>query len=83
MGDGLEAMGAAKSKVGFGEAGDFHLVLKETELKRLVARDGDSDALGVTGFGKDVVAAVDAGEVPTALMEEPHEILTGNLFHAV
>ena len=34
------------------------------------------------GFGEDVVTAVDASEMPAALLEKPHEIFTGNLFHA-
>jgi len=83
MGEGRGAMGPGRLEVGFGEAGDFHLMFEEAEFEWLIAVDGDDNALALTGFCEDVVTAIYAGEMPTALMEEPHEILTGHLFHAM
>jgi len=71
-----------RSEIGFSETGDFHLVSEESEFERLIAMDGDDDAFAMGWFGEDMVAAVDAGEMPTAVLEKPHEIFTGNLFHA-
>ena len=56
------------SEVGFGEAGDCHLMFEEAEFERVVAVDRDDDAFAMAGFGENMVAAVDAGEVPAALL---------------
>jgi hypothetical protein len=47
-----------RSEIGFGEAGDFHLMAEKAEFERRVTMDGDGDAFNVAGFGEDVMAAV-------------------------
>jgi hypothetical protein len=86
MGAGVKGSGKGDggfSELGLGEAGDFHLMLAEVEFERVVAVDRDYDAFAMAGFGEARVAAVDAGEVPAALLQEPREIFTGNLFHTI
>ncbi len=70
-----------KSEVGFGETGDFHLVLEEAELEWVVAVDGNDDALAMAGLGENVVAAFCADEALTTVLEDTYEVLTGNLLH--
>jgi hypothetical protein len=77
--------GASKDglKIGFGEAGDLHLVFQEAEFEGLIAVEGDDEAFATAGFGEDVVAAVDADELPAVASEDADEVFAGDLLHGV
>jgi hypothetical protein len=72
---------ARQSQIRFGEAGNFHLVFQQSEFQRLVAVNWNENAFALTFLGENMVAAVDALEPPSALLDEPDKFFAGDLFH--
>lgn len=65
------------------QAGKFHERPKEADFEWLVSVDRNHEALTPSGHREDVMAAVDAGEHPTAALDETGEFASGDLFHTV
>ncbi len=57
-------------------------MVEESSFEGLIAVDGDDEALAMTGFAEDVVAALDALKLPSVALCHAHEVLAGDLLHA-
>lgn len=51
-------------------------MFEETELERFVAVNWNDDAFALTGFGEDVMASFNAGEIPAALLNQPAKLFS-------
>ena len=58
-------------------------MLKQSDFQRVVAMNRNDDALLTAFFYKNVMAAIDAFENPTPLLDDADELLAGNLFQTV
>lgn len=70
-------------QIRFGKTGDFHLVLQQAELQRLIAVNRDDETFPLTFLGENMMTPGDALEPPSVALKDADKILAGNLFHTV
>ncbi len=59
---------ASQLQIRLGKSGNFHLVLQQADLQRLISVNRDDDAFPMSFLGENMMAAVDALKLPSMVL---------------